>query len=158
MRPPGAEQADARSPPGSTPPGRLGISLFWRTFFFMALLLLGCIVAWLQTWRALEFEPRALQSARQVASLVNLSRAALAHADAIARVSLIKTLVDEEDLLISVRESADSYLPYDQDALGRRISAELGARRAAAPLSRARSMATTACGSDSGSATRPSGC
>jgi len=121
-------QADTRRPPASRPALRPGISLFWRTFFFMALLLLGCIVAWLQTWRALEFEPRALQSARQVASLVNLSRAALAHADAIARVSLIKTLVDEEDLLISVRESGDSYLPYDQDELGRRISTELSAR------------------------------
>ena len=41
-----------------------GISLFWRTFFFLALLLVGCILAWLQTFRALEFEPRTLQSAQ----------------------------------------------------------------------------------------------
>jgi two-component system osmolarity sensor histidine kinase EnvZ len=73
-----------------------GVSLFWRTFLFIALLLLGCIVAWLQTYRALEYEPRALQSANQLASLVNLSRAALVHSDAIARVSLIKTLASEE--------------------------------------------------------------
>ena len=33
------------------------VSLFWRTFFLLSLLLLGCIVAWLQTFRALEFEP-----------------------------------------------------------------------------------------------------
>ena len=55
---------------------------------------MGCIVAWLQTFRALEFEPRVLQSAQQLASLVNLSRAALVHSDSIARVSLVKTLAD----------------------------------------------------------------
>ncbi|MDB5858689.1 MAG: putative histidine kinase, classic, partial [Ramlibacter sp.] len=75
---------------------RLGLSLFWRTFFLLSLLLIGSIVAWLQTFRALEFEPRAVQTAQQIASLVNLSRAALVHADPIARVSLIKTLADQE--------------------------------------------------------------
>ena len=74
---------------------RRGFSLFWRTFFFLALLLLGSIVAWLQTFRALESEPRAIQNAQQLASLVNLSRAALRYSDSIARVSLIKTLADE---------------------------------------------------------------
>jgi two-component system osmolarity sensor histidine kinase EnvZ len=56
---------------------RVGLSLFWRTFFLLSLLLIGSIVAWLQTFRALEFEPRAVQTAQQIASLVNLSRAAL---------------------------------------------------------------------------------
>src|SRR6478752_2894847 len=58
-------------------PPRVGLSLFWRTFFLLSLLLIGSIVAWLQTFRALEFEPRAVQTAQQIASLVNLSRAAL---------------------------------------------------------------------------------
>ncbi len=65
---------------------RVGLSLFWRTFLFLSLLLIGCIVAWLQTFRALEFEPRAVQSAKQLASLVNLSRAALKYSDSITRV------------------------------------------------------------------------
>ena len=56
---------------------RVGLSLFWRTFLFLSVLLVGCIIAWLQTFKALEFEPRAMQSAKQLASLVNLSRAAL---------------------------------------------------------------------------------
>ena len=37
----------------------LALSLFWRTFFLLAILLAGGIVAWVQTLRALEFEPRA---------------------------------------------------------------------------------------------------
>jgi len=107
------------------PPGWPGISLFWRNWFALALILLGCMLAWLQSYRALEFEPRALQSARQVASLVNLSRAALRHADAISRIALIKTWLDEEEVQISVREPGDSYQPYDQNAFGRKISTEL---------------------------------
>jgi two-component system osmolarity sensor histidine kinase EnvZ len=37
-----------------------------------------------------------MHTAQQIASLVNLSRAALVHSDAIARVSLIKTMADQE--------------------------------------------------------------
>jgi two-component system osmolarity sensor histidine kinase EnvZ len=108
-------------------PGR-GVSLFWRTFFFLSVLLVGCIIAWLQTFRALEYEPRALQSAQQLASLVNLSRAALVHSDSIARVSLIKTLADEEGLRIAPREPSDRFLRYDLDSLSRNVSARLSAR------------------------------
>ncbi|MGP1629908.1 MAG: two-component sensor histidine kinase, partial [Giesbergeria sp.] len=54
---------------------RVGLNLFWRTFFLLSVLLFGSILAWLQTLRALEFEPRTLHTAQQIASLVNLSRA-----------------------------------------------------------------------------------
>ncbi|MFC5520196.1 sensor histidine kinase [Polaromonas jejuensis] len=107
---------------------RRGFNLFWRTFFFLALLLFGSIVAWLQTFRALESEPRAIQSAQQLASLVNLSRAALRYSDSIARVSLIKTLADEERVRITPREPKDKFELFESDELGERISAELKAR------------------------------
>ena len=110
------------------PASRLGLSLFWRTFFLLALLLLGSIAAWLQTLRALEFEPRAVQTAQQIASLVNLSRAALIHSDAIARVSLIKTMTDQEGVRIFPREPTDTYEPFDNDGLSQRIARELTAR------------------------------
>ncbi|MES2050376.1 MAG: ATP-binding protein [Pseudomonadota bacterium] len=105
-----------------------GVSLFWRTFFFLALLLFGSIVAWLQTFRALESEPRAIQSAQQLASLVNLSRAALRYSDAIARVSLIKTLAEEERVRITMHEPKDRFDTFDSDDLGERITEELKAR------------------------------
>ncbi|MHB1248795.1 MAG: sensor histidine kinase [Polaromonas sp.] len=107
---------------------RRGFSLFWRTFFFLALLLFGSIVAWLQTFRALESEPRAIQSAQQLASLVNLSRAALRYSDSIARVSLIKTLAEEEQVRISPREPNDKFEPFVSDEFGERIAQELKTR------------------------------
>ena len=107
---------------------RWGLSLFWRTFFLLSLLLIGSVLAWLQTLRALEFEPRAIQTAQQIASLVNLSRAALIHADSIARVSLIKTMTEQEGVRIVPREPTDRFEPFDTDALGQRITAELVTR------------------------------
>lgn len=104
------------------------ISLFWRTFLLVGLLLLGSIVAWIQTFRLLEEDPRAVQSAYQVASLVNLTRVGLIHADAISRVSLIKALVDQENVQINVREPQDEYRLYNQDRLSRQISSALISR------------------------------
>jgi two-component system osmolarity sensor histidine kinase EnvZ len=106
----------------------LGRSLFWRTFFLLSLLLVGSILAWLQTLRSLEFEPRAIQTAQQIASLVNLSRAALIHSDAIARASLIKTMTDQEGVRIETREPGDTFEPFDNDALSQRIEQELRVR------------------------------
>ncbi|MCI4439914.1 sensor histidine kinase [Tibeticola sp.] len=107
---------------------RFELSLFWRTFIMLALLLVGSSVAWMQTFRALEYEPRAVLAAQQVASLVNLTRAALVHSDGIARLSLIKELATREGVRIVPREPNDRYTPYRGDAMEERIARELGAR------------------------------
>src|SRR3954467_1711574 len=103
----------------------VALSLFWRTFFLLAILLAGGVFAWTQTFRALEFEPRAVQTAQQIASLVNLSRAALVHADPIARVSLIKTRADQEGVRILRREPKDKSTPLTGSAMDHRIIDEL---------------------------------
>ena len=117
--------AEADAPAGRTRWPLAGLSLFWRTFVLLSILLLGSIIAWLQTLRALEFEPRAVQTAQQLASQVNLSRAALVHADAIARVSLLKTMSDEEGLRIVPREPGDVFVSAERDALLRDMAREL---------------------------------
>jgi two-component system, OmpR family, osmolarity sensor histidine kinase EnvZ len=106
----------------------MGVSLFWRTFFLLGVLLIGSILAWLQTFRALEYEPRAIQSAQQLASLVNLSRAALVYSDSIQRVALIKTLAETEGVRIAPREPADRFEPYGQDSQSSRVAQELSTR------------------------------
>ncbi|MDE2082021.1 MAG: HAMP domain-containing protein [Burkholderiales bacterium] len=105
--------------------GAVGLSLFWRTFFLLALLLAGGIAAWVLTLRALELEPRAVQAAQQTAGLVNLARAALRQADGINRLALIKSLTAQEATKVTPREPQDRWEDYGVDAFTRRVSAEL---------------------------------
>ena len=104
---------------------RRRINLFWRTFFFLALLLFGSIIAWLQTFRTLETEPRAIQNAQQLATLINTTRVALRYSDPIGRVMLIKMLAEEEHVRIMPRAPKDSFEPYVSDEFGERIANEL---------------------------------
>lgn len=108
--------------------GLLQISLFWRTFVLLVLLLLTSSVAWLLTFRTLETEARALQSARQISSAVNLTRSSLVHADAIYRTALIKNISDQEGLHIRPREPDDKVVPYTQDQHRQVLQQELQRR------------------------------
>jgi two-component system osmolarity sensor histidine kinase EnvZ len=105
----------------------VALSLFWRTFFLLAILLAGGVFAWVQTLRALEFEPRAVQVAQQIAGLVNLSRAALKQADGINRVALVKTMGQQEVIRVAPREPGDRWEPFDVDRFTRRVGRELRA-------------------------------
>jgi len=111
-----------------TPGHWAGLSLFWRTFFLQALLLVGCVWAWTQTLHEFEDEPRAIQTAKQVASVVNLSRAAVMHTDAINRVALFKTMKDEEHVTILPREPSDRFDPSDADDISQHITHEIKSR------------------------------
>ena len=104
---------------------QFALSLFWRTFFLLALLLACGVFAWTQTFRALEFEPRATQAAHQIASLVKIARAALLASDGINRVALVKGISAQESLKLAPREPADKWEPYDADRSSRAISQDL---------------------------------
>jgi two-component system, OmpR family, osmolarity sensor histidine kinase EnvZ len=103
----------------------VALSLFWRTFFLIALLLASGVIAWTQTFRALEFEPRAAQAAQQIASLVKLTRAALQSSDGINRVALVKGISNQESLKLKPREPGDKWEPYDGDRISRVIGDQL---------------------------------
>lgn len=107
---------------------KAGLSLFWRTFVLLVLLLLGSVLAWTKTLNELESEPRAIQTARQIASLVNLSRAAVMHSDSITQVSLFKTMKDQESVVIKPREPNDVVQALKNDEPNRFIEAELKQR------------------------------
>ncbi|EHR71352.1 signal transduction histidine kinase [Burkholderiales bacterium JOSHI_001] len=106
----------------------LALSLFWRTFFLLALLLGGGILAWVQTLSALEFEPRAVTASRQMASLVNLSRNAMRYSDSINRVALVKAISSQEAIRFVPREPGDQWLPFEEDRFSRRVAGELKQR------------------------------
>ena len=110
------------------PVNKVALSLFWRTFVLLALLLGGGVFAWVQTFRALEFEPRAVQAAQQIASLVNLSRAALQYSDGINRITVMKAMTDQEAVKVLPREPGDKWEPFEVDRFTRRIGSELRAK------------------------------
>ena len=109
-------------------PSQVALSLFWRTFFLLAVLLAGGVFAWVQTFRALEFEPRAVQAAQQIASLVNLARSALQASDGINRISLIKGISKQESVKLAPREPQDKWQPYEVDRFTRAIGAHMRAQ------------------------------
>ncbi|MFX8012206.1 hypothetical protein ABTK70_19790, partial [Acinetobacter baumannii] len=96
-------------------------NLFWRTFAWLALLLLGAVLAWQQTFKALEAEPRALEAAEQLAGLVKLSRIALEHTDAINRVAVITSMARGDRVQVRVAEANDRWLPYDTSPFGKQL-------------------------------------
>jgi two-component system osmolarity sensor histidine kinase EnvZ len=110
------------------------LSLFWRTFILLAMLL-GCgVYAWMATFRALEFEPRAVQAAQQIASLVNLSRTALQYSNKINRLNLIKDLTDQDTVKIQPGDPNDRYEPFEVDRLSTAIAQELRSRLGTATI------------------------
>jgi len=107
---------------------RLALNLFWRTFALLALLLSGGVLAWQQTFKVLEAEPRALESAQQLAGLVNLSRVALANTDSINRVSVLSTLARSDAVQVRVAEQHDRWQAYGTNTFATRLAAELRGR------------------------------
>lgn len=101
------------------------MSLFWRTFFLLAILLAAGVFAWVQTLRALEFEPRAVRAAQQTAGLVNLSRAALQQTDGIARVALVKSMDADNAIRVTPREPGDRWEAFETDRFTTRVGQEL---------------------------------
>jgi len=75
-------------------------TLLWRSVLLIAALLVIAHLAWLQIFRASEVEPRALQAAQQVVSVVNLTRAALVTADPARRYALLDELAQREGIQV----------------------------------------------------------
>ena len=119
------EKSLAETDPPTQVLPRLKLSLFWRTFVLLAMLIVFSSLAWLQLFRTQEYEPRILRNAHQIATVVNLTRTALAHSDAIARVSLLKTLADEEDVSIQIREPNDKVAPFGETTMEKQLVQEM---------------------------------
>lgn len=101
------------------------MSLFWRTFLLLSLMLGAGILGWVYTLRFLELEPRGVQAAQQIASLVNLSRSALRYTDQVNRVALVKNIAEQEAVKLQPREPNDRWQPFEVDRFTRAIGSEL---------------------------------
>jgi len=82
-------------------------TLLARSVLLIAGLLVLAHVAWLQIFQASEREPRARQAARQIASVVNLTRAALISAQPSRRIELLRDLSQEEQVQVYLSEPGE---------------------------------------------------
>ena len=96
-------------------------SLLWRTFFFVALLMLLSVAAWFAIFTTYEREPRARQLAQTLVSVANLTRAALISARPEARRELLRELSDREGIHIYPADATDRVAPLPDRAFLRRV-------------------------------------
>lgn len=83
-------------------------TLLWRSVLLIAALLVIAHLSWLQIFRASEIEPRALQVAQQLISVVNLTRAALVTADPARRFALLDELAQREGIQVYAGDPAEA--------------------------------------------------
>lgn len=95
--------------------------LYWRTFFLIVLLVSASLATWLQSFRLLELGPQVAQTARQITSLIDLTRLALIHSDPQYRVSLLDDLAKKEGIYIFPRNPTDRWTPMAHTEFTRRL-------------------------------------
>jgi two-component system osmolarity sensor histidine kinase EnvZ len=97
-------------------------SLLWRTFLLITLLLLVSLAAWILIIDASGREPRARAIAQQVASIVNLTRAALVTAAPEKRLELLRELSQSEGIRIYASGQEEAVVDLPDSAMARLIT------------------------------------
>ena len=100
-------------------------TLLWRSVLLIALLLAIAHVAWLEIFRVSEREPRALQVAQQIVSVVNLTRAALITAQPSKRLGLLEELSKEEGIQVYIGHPGERVAPLPDRPFLRLVEAEV---------------------------------
>jgi two-component system osmolarity sensor histidine kinase EnvZ len=103
-------------------------SLLWRTVLLLALLTVAGHFAWLQIFRVTEREPRAVQIAQQIASVVNLTRSALITANPEKRLDLLRDLSQQEGIQVYVDKPNEPIAALPDRPFAQMITAELQRR------------------------------
>ena len=109
-------------------------TLLWRSVLLIALLLVIANLAWVQIFRLSEREPRARQVAQQIASVVNLTRAALITAQPSKRFELLGELSQEEGIQVYSGEQGERVTPLPDQTFLRLVENEV--RRQLGPETR----------------------
>jgi two-component system osmolarity sensor histidine kinase EnvZ len=102
--------------------------LLWRAFLLIAALMMLAVAAWLAIFQEAELERRSRQIAQMVASVTNLTRAALLAAHPEHRRSLLAELSDREGVRVYPADADDEVSPAPPWPLTRRIEALLHER------------------------------
>lgn len=104
------------------------LSLFWRTFALISLLLAISLGVWYQLYRTFEQPPQANRFAWETASAINLARTALMQTQGKAREALLHKLASNRGLRVYPRYENDHVEPWLNHALGQEVENQLGRR------------------------------
>jgi two-component system osmolarity sensor histidine kinase EnvZ len=88
--------------------------LFWRTFLFMALLVMASMAAWLGSFKIVERTPRVQQLSAQIVSVVTITRAALTHSAPDKRRELLLDLANSEGIRVYLLEDDDNVVEPEE--------------------------------------------
>lgn len=103
----------------------LRLSLFWRTFALIGLLIAVSLAAWYQLYRVFEREPQTARFAWEMASIVNLTRAGLVSAAGNRRFELLTDLARNEGVRVYPLEPQDQIEPWPDRVVGELIELKL---------------------------------
>ncbi len=98
--------------PEERAPRKIKFSLFWRTFFLLAVLIFCSSLAWLQLFRTQEHEPRLLRSIQLTATALKLAQNATIHADAVSQQRSLDILANQADVDIVPRQPGDRIVAF----------------------------------------------
>jgi len=108
------------------------MTLFWRSFLLIALLIVASVLASFQILRVAEREPHARALAREAVSAVNLTRAALVNADPYRRRELLLDMNEREGIRIYPVTQAEELRALRPDGRLARVAALVRAQLGAA--------------------------
>ena len=109
-------------------------SLFGRAFILITALLLVSLLAWSAIYQYAQREPLANEIAQQAVSVVNLTRAAILHADPQQRIELLHDMNDSEQLRVYLARPDEHIQPVAPEPLTERIAQQV--RHALGPETR----------------------
>lgn len=101
------------------------LSLFWRTFALIGLLIAVSLGAWYQLYRVFEREPQTARFAWEIASIVNLTRAGLVSAVGDRRRELLLDLERNERVRVYPLEPQDKIEQWPDRQVGQLVEAKL---------------------------------
>ena len=87
----------------------LSTRLYWRTFALIALLVWLSISAWFQAFRMLQRTDQVRYTAREVLTVVDLSRLALLHAGSSGQAALLADMARDHDIALRQRRAGEQW-------------------------------------------------
>lgn len=102
------------------------LSLFWRTFALITLLLTISLGVWYQLYRSFERMPHTRKVVSELVSVINLASSALASGSPDARESLLQAMSGNQGVRIAPQDPGQPIEPWPEQALGERVEKLLG--------------------------------